>query len=106
MALRAGGEGRALLRGRLEAVDFPEELVQMAARAAEAEGRPMASLRLAPSFARSRLLEPRDRSLQRIRTLAAPGDVPERRLLSLGQLHAVEEEVAPAAQVDRMSIAP
>ena len=55
------------------------------------------------SRARARLLEPRDNFLQFVRSFSPPGAMGDRGSRAFGELQAMMEELAPAAQIDRLA---
>ena len=71
------GNGDSSPRRRHVALDLPEELVQVAARAAVAVGRALAGRAVAPALAGARRLDARDGGLELARALGAPGDMAE-----------------------------
>ncbi len=105
VALRLVAPGRLQMVGRDIALGLVVELEDVTVRVVEAVRRAVSDVAVRPADAVARRLDGADRPLERVLARGAKRQVTHPRLRRLGQLQAVAEVVAPAAQVDGLALA-
>jgi hypothetical protein len=105
VSLRLVAPRRLQVLGSDVSLGLVEELEPVAVGVLEPERGPVPDVAVDPAAAEAGLLDRRDTAFERLGAPGAEPDVTETGGLRLGQLQAVAQVVAPAAQVDRLPLA-
>ena len=105
LLLRSIAQGTSQFRGSLPALDLPEDLVEMTIGRTKAVGGTVTAIPIDPAHPLAGSRQSGRHICEVLGALGAPGDMTEAGTRRLGDLDAVVEKLAPAAQVDGLPLA-